>query len=125
MKHFGINNLFTSFTSVLPLPSSILANNSRTILVFNLDYFQKKLMTKFFKKSRKPCFGAILGPFCPNLGKNEFSWKKELRQFLNVPIIYNRPKNQKKLMSHSGEKCRTDVQKGGQTDNGDFIGPSV
>ena len=26
--------------------------------------------------------GVILGPICPNLGKNEFSWKKELWQFL-------------------------------------------
>ena len=32
-------------------------------------------MTKFFKKSKKTYFGAILGPFCPNLGINEF-WHK-------------------------------------------------
>ena len=85
-------------------------------------------MTKFFKKPQKPYFGAILGPFCANLGENEFSWKKELCQFLNILIIYHRSKNQKKIMSHSWEKCRTDggIDTDGQTDNGDFIGrPSV
>ena len=38
---------------------------STTILVSILDYFQEKIMTKFFKKSY---FGAILSPFCTNLG---------------------------------------------------------
>ena len=42
-----------------------------TILVFNLDYFEEKLTTKFFKKSKKPYFRANFGPFCPNLSKNE------------------------------------------------------
>ena len=32
---------------------------SMTILVFILDYLQEKLMTIFFKKSKKP----VLGPF--------------------------------------------------------------
>ena len=41
-----------------------------------LDYFQEKLMTKLFKKYKKPYFVAILVVFCPNLGKNEFSWEK-------------------------------------------------
>ena len=31
--------------------------------------------------------GAVLGPFCPNFGKNEFSLRKGLCQFLNVLII--------------------------------------
>ena len=43
------------------------------ILVLMLDYFQKKLMTKLFKKYKKTYFVAILVVFCPNLGKNEFS----------------------------------------------------
>ena len=30
---------------------------------FHFNYFQKKLMTKFFKKSRKHYLGVILGPF--------------------------------------------------------------
>ena len=36
---------------------------STTLLVFILDYFQDKLMAKFFKQSKKKnYFGAILGP---------------------------------------------------------------
>ena len=65
------------------------------------DYFQEKLMTKFFNKSEKPNFVVILGTFCPNLGKNEFSWKKRLQQFLNISTIYYSAKKQKKLMIHS------------------------
>ena len=58
-------------------------------------------MTEFFKKSKKkPILGAILGTFCPILGKNESSCKKELCQFLDIPIIYHRAKNQEKLISH-------------------------
>ena len=45
-------------------------------------------MTKFFKKSKKLYFGVIWGNFSPNLGKNEFSWKKGLYQLLIIPIIY-------------------------------------
>ena len=63
-------------------------------------------MTKLFKKFKNPYFEVILGPFCSNLGKNEFSWKKGLCQFLNIPIGYHCAQNQKKLMSHSREKCR-------------------
>ena len=55
--------------------------------------FQEKLMTNFFKIQKKTNFGAILDPFCPNLRKNESSWKKELYQFLNVTIISHRAKN--------------------------------
>ena len=33
--------------------------------------------------------------------------------------------DQKKLMTYSWEKCRTDGQTDGLTDNGDFTGPSV
>ena len=51
-------------------------------------------MTKFKKKNY---FGAILDYPCPNLGKNEFSLKKGLYQFLIIQIIYQRTKHQKKL----------------------------
>ena len=46
--------------------------------VFTLDYFQEKLMTTFFKKSKKIYFGAmaLFWTFFPNLGRYEFSWKK-------------------------------------------------
>ena len=86
---------------------------STTILVPILDYIQEKLMTKLFLKNpKRTYFGAILGPFYPNLGKNEFSWKKELCQFLDIPIIYHCVKNQKKLFSNFWGKHQTD----GQTD---------
>ena len=71
------------------LPDVGLLVISTTILVSISDYFQEKLMTKFFNESTKPYLGAILDPFCPNLGRNEFSWKKELCQFLDIPIIYH------------------------------------
>ena len=58
-------------------------------------------MIKFSHKSKKSYFGVILGNFCPNLEKNEFSWKKGLWQFLNIPIIYHGAKNLKKLTTHS------------------------
>ena len=31
--------------------------------------------------------------FWGHLSKNEFFWEKELRQFLNIPIIYYRAEN--------------------------------
>ena len=70
-------------------------------------------MKKFFKISKKK---PVLGPFralSANLGKNGFSMKKELCQFLNIPIIYHRAKNQKKIMSHSDRRRnrRTDRQR--------------
>ena len=58
-------------------------------------------MTIFFKKSQKPYFGPILGPFDQIWAKNEFFWKKGLCQFFNIRITYHRAKNQKDLMSHS------------------------
>ena len=58
-------------------------------------------MTQFFKKYKKLHFGAILGPFCPNFDKNEFSLKKGLCQFSSIRIVYHCAKNQKNLMSHS------------------------
>ena len=67
---------------------------------FHFRFFPEKLMTKRFKKSEKSYFGAILGSFCPNLEKNEFSSKKGFRQFLNIPIIYRGAKNLKKVTTH-------------------------
>ena len=78
--------------------------------------------------NKKIYFWSILGPFCPNLGKSEFGWKKELCQFLNTPIIYHGAKNQKTLTYRFWEKCQTDRQicrqTDGQTNNDDFIGTS-
>ena len=82
-------------------------------------------MKKNCKKSKKTYFGAILGPFYPNLGKNEFSWKKQLYQFLDIPIIYHCTKNQQKLLSNFRGKHQTDGQTDRQRDDCDFIRPSV
>ena len=63
------------------------------ILVSTLDYFQEKLMTK----SKKPYFGAMW-PFWPKYGQKYIFLGKRRCQFLNIPIIYHRAKNLKKLM---------------------------
>ena len=68
-------------------------------------------MTKFFTKSKKPYFGAILNLFCPNLDKNEFSWEKGLCQSLNIPIIQ---KTKKRAIPY--RKCWTDGWTDRQTD---------
>ena len=97
------------------------------ILVFTLDYFQEKLMTKFFKKSKKPYFRAMwpFWPFLPKFGQKWIFLEKNLRQFLNILIIYRR----KKLICHSWGKCWTDGwmdrHAEGQTNNHDFVRPSV
>ena len=72
-------------------------------------------MTTFLKKFKKPYFGGYLWSFFQNLSKNDFFWKKKLKQFLHIPIIYHHAKNQKKLMSHPLEKCRTDGRTDRQT----------
>ena len=93
---------------------------SITILVFILDYFQEKLWN--FSKKIKNYFRAILGPIWSILGKNKFSWKTRLCQFLNIPIIYHHAKNQKKTNEPFLRKM-PNWQMDGLTDNSDFIGP--
>ena len=59
------------------------------MLIFILDYFQEKLAQQNLSKNpkKKNKFVAIPGSFCLNFGKNEFSWKKGLCQFLSISII--------------------------------------
>ena len=64
------------------------------------------------KTSKKNYFGAISGPFCPNLIKSGFSWENKPLSFFNILNIYHRAINQKKLMTHSWENCWTDGQTG-------------
>ena len=45
---------------------------------FRFKIFPGKLMTRFFKKSKNPYFGTILGSFCPYLREKDFLWKKGL-----------------------------------------------
>ena len=83
-KHFGEHLESQNFARY-----GIGGEISTTILVFILNYFQEKQMTKFFQKSKKKkkkkktimgpflaLFAQIWATFCSNLGKNEFSWKK-------------------------------------------------
>ena len=69
-------------------------------------------MTNFSKNQKSPFHGAILCPLCLYLGKNKFSCKKGLCQFLNIPIIYHCTRETNRQISR-------------QTENGNFIGASV
>ena len=65
---------------------------STTILLSILDYSQEKLMTNFPKNPKNAISGAILGTFDPNLGKNEFFWKKGLSDFRHSNHLPSCPK---------------------------------
>ena len=85
---------FTSFLEyyILKNPAIWLANiilghNSRTrygirgeismtILVFILDYYHEKLMTNFFKKSKKPILGSFWNLFVQSWAKMNLPGKK-------------------------------------------------
>ena len=88
-----------------------------TILVFILDYFQKKTNVNILPKAKKTYLGSILGPFQPNLCKNEFFWKKGLCQFLNNPTTYHHAKSQKKnelllrKMLHEQTNCHAQTDR--------------
>ena len=79
------NSSFTSFLRYYILKNPFarygIGGEISRILVFIIDYFQEKLMTNFFRRSKKTYCEVILGPFCPNLLKNEFSWKNGLSVF--------------------------------------------
>ena len=63
-------------------------------------------MKNSFKKSKKNLIWGHFGSFLPKLDKNEFSWKKELCQFLDIPIIYHRAKISKKYWAISEENSK-------------------
>ena len=94
--------------------------NINNNISFHFRLFPRKTKLKIVQISKKPYFGAILGPFCSNLDKKEFSWKNGSDIFLIfklstiVPKI--KKKQKKKLMSDSWEKCWTDGGTNGQTD---------
>ena len=95
-------------------------------------YFQEKLMTKVFKKSNNPCFGAMwpFWPFLPKFGHKWIFLEKRLSQFLNIPIIYHHAKNQEQLICHYSwgwmdRRMDGHTQTEEQTDNHDFVGPSI
>ena len=68
---------------------------SITILVFMLDSFQEKPMTKIFKKSRKTCSGAILGPFAQIWAKMTFPRKRALSVFKYSSYLLSCQKSEK------------------------------
>ena len=71
-------------------------------------------MTKFFKKSKKPYFGVIRDSLYLNFGKNEFSRKKGLCQFLNILNIivplYRKSEKINELFLRKMLNCWTDRQ---------------
>lgn len=65
--------------------------------------------------SNKPIWGNF-GPYQSKFGeKKEFFPEKRALLVLNIPIIYQQARNQKKLKTHSKEKCRADGQADRQT----------
>ena len=69
-------------------------------------------MSKFFKKSKKNYFGAILGLFLPKIAQKYIFLEKGLCQFLNIsPLlnIYHHAKNQKKTNDQFLRKMQTTV----------------
>ena len=67
---------------------------------FHFRLFARKSNDEIFQKIQKTLFWGYFGIFCPNLDKNELSWKIELWHFLNMTVVFHRAKNQKKLMWH-------------------------
>ena len=65
-----------------------------TILLLILDYFKEKLMAAYFIKPKKNSISGLFWALFPKIWTNELSWKKGLCQFLDIPIIYHRAKNQ-------------------------------
>ena len=94
------------------LPDMGLVLNINSNISFHFKLFWRKTNYKIFQKPR---FWDHLGLFCSNLDKNEFSRKKGICQFLNVPFIYHHTKNQKKLMWKM-LNSRMDRQTSGRTD---------
>ena len=54
-------------------------------------------MPKVFKKSQKTLLWGHFGPFLPNLGKNEFAWKKRAQSVFkysnHLPMRHKSEKN--------------------------------
>ena len=63
-----------------------------TILVFILDYFPEKLMTKFQKNKKKPILGPFWTLFPQSWAKINIPGKKGSVS-IDIPIIYHHVKN--------------------------------
>ena len=125
---------FTSFliyyilkNPAISLAASILAHNSRTRILpdvglvvnnnisFHFRLFPRKTNDKIFQKIQKNLFWGHLGPFLPRWGQKWIFLKKGICQFLDIPIIYHRAKNQKKILNDFWDKRRNDEWTDGQT----------
>ena len=79
-------------------------------------------MTKFFKKSKKPYLGAILGSFGHIWAEMNFPGEKGSVSFQIFQLSTILPKIRKNYSAISEKNAKmTD----GQMENGDFIGPSL
>ena len=79
----------------------------------------------FLKKTTKTLFCSNFGSFLPKFGQIWIFLENRTLSVFRTPTMYHLAKNQKKLMTHSWEKCRTDRLTDRQTDKGDFTGSSV
>ena len=66
---------------------------------FNFRSFPRKINDKIFQKIQKTFIWDHFGPFCPNLGKNEFSWKRALPVFKYSNYLPSCQKSEKKLIT--------------------------
>lgn len=71
----------------------------------------KKLTSKFFKKLKKPYFGAIWGSFCLYLGKNKFSWKKRIVNFSIFQLYIIMQRSEKNAKSTGTQVVRQREQR--------------
>ena len=65
-----------------------------------------------------------MSPSLPSLGKNEFSWKKELSIF-KYSTYLTKIKQKSEKTNEPNLRKMPNQKTDGQTDNGDFIGSSV
>ena len=66
-----------------------------------------------------------MGPFCPNVGKNEFSWKKGLCQFFKYSNYLPSFKKLEKTNDPVLTKCRPDGWTDRRRQRGNGRGPKI
>ena len=80
--------------------------NINNTISFHFRLFPQKINDKIFPKKNKK--KGQFGPFLLKFGQKWLFMEKRALPVFNNPNIYHHIKNQKKLMSHSWEKCWTD-----------------
>ena len=98
--------------------------NINNNISFHFRLFPGKTNDKVFpKKSKKTYFRAILGPFFPNLSKNEFSAKRALSVFKYssyLPSCKKSEKTNELFLRKTQTDGRMDRRPDRQTNKGDF-----